>query len=345
MQDMLDNQNVIDQRDPFGALGAAAGEWKQLAADYEIHGDVDPKEYDQVIIAGMGGSALAGDLLKNWLSLKIPLEVVKGYDLPAYVGPKTLVIVSSFSGNTEETLSSLEDALKSGASIGVVTGGGKLQEAAEQHSLPYTLQPGGVQPRMAMFSGLMGMLTLLEAFAVIAGKVDEVKASADWLKSETEHWLAAVPTQYNLAKQLAQFAVGKTPVIYAASSMSSIAYKWKISFNENAKNVAFWNVLPEFNHNEFIGWTSHPVEKPFAVFDLRSDFEHPRVAKRFEVTDRLLSGMRPKAQVVELEGESVIREMIWGSVLADFTTIYVALLNGVEPTKVDLIEKFKHELG
>ena len=140
-------------------------------------------------------------------------------------------------------------------------------------------------------------------------------------------------------------AVGKTAVFYGGTLTSPVAYKWKISFNENAKNVAFWNELPEFNHNEFIGWTSHPVEKPFAVFDLVSNFEHPRILKRFEISDRLLSGFRPKSTVIKLVGESVIEQMLWGSILADFVSIYVAILNNVNPTPVQLIEKLKIELA
>jgi glucose/mannose-6-phosphate isomerase len=127
--------------------------------------------------------------------------------------------------------------------------------------------------------------------------------------------------------------------------MGPIAYKWKISFNENAKNIAFTNELPEFNHNEFIGWSSHPIEKPFAVLDLVSKFEDPRILRRFEISDRLLSGMRPKAITVNLKGDTPLRQMLWGSILGDFVGIYLALLNGVNPTPVDLIEKLKIELA
>jgi glucose/mannose-6-phosphate isomerase len=109
--------------------------------------------------------------------------------------------------------------------------------------------------------------------------------------------------------------------------------------------VAFWNEYPEFNHNEFIGWTSHPVDKPFAVFDLMSNFEHPRILTRFAISDRLLSGKRPKAIQVEMKGSSVIAQLLWGSILADFVSIYVAILNGVDPTPVPLIEKLKKELA
>jgi glucose/mannose-6-phosphate isomerase len=154
-----------------------------------------------------------------------------------------------------------------------------------------------------------------------------------------------VATLDNPAKQLAIDCVDKIPVIYAASPFAPVAYKWKISFNENAKNVAFWNEVPEFNHNDFIGWTAQPVEKPFAIIDLRSSFDNPRVATRFEISDRLLSGQRPQAHRVNLTGDSVLAQMICGSILADFTSIYLAILNNVNPAPVELVERLKKELG
>ena len=148
-----------------------------------------------------------------------------------------------------------------------------------------------------------------------------------------------------MAKQLALQLAGKTPIIYSGSLMAPAAYKWKISVNENAKNTAWAGTLPEFNHNEFIGWSSHPVEKPFAVIDLLSSFEHPRTQKRFEVGDRLLSGLRPKSITVNAMGESPIEHLLYLVLFGDFVTLYLGLLNGVDPSPVELVEKFKIELG
>jgi glucose/mannose-6-phosphate isomerase len=126
--------------------------------------------------------------------------------------------------------------------------------------------------------------------------------------------------------------------------MFPAAYKWKINFNENAKNVAWCNSIPEFCHNEFIGWSSHPVEKPYSIIDIRSSFDNERVTKRFEIVDRLLSGKRPAAQVVQAQGDTLLQQLMWSVVFGDFVTLYVALLNGVDPTPVDLVEKLKVEL-
>lgn len=345
---MLDDNNVLKQRDPSGALTVAAMQHQQARFSVHVENpEHDGREITNVVVAGMGGSALAALLAKTWLKseMTIPFEVVRGYELPQYVDYNTLVIASSYSGNTEETLGCLEQARQKNAQVATIASGGLLQDEAAKHQMAHVVLPGGIQPRMAQIYGLRALVALLGHFSIINfDRFAEIADVADWLKEEIEHWTPEVTTDKNLAKQLALLSVGKTPVIYAGSLMAPVAYKWKISWNENAKNVAFWDEYPEFNHNEFIGWSSHPVDKPFAVFDLKSRFEHPRILERFEISDRLLSGKRPKAIPVELKGDTVIAQMLWACVLADFTSIYVAILNGVDPVPVALIEKLKAEL-
>lgn len=345
---MLDDSNVLKQRDPKDALGIAAKEYEQADFMAEIkQSDHDDRQIDNIVVAGMGGSALAALMAKAWLApeLTVPFEVVRSYDLPGYVGPSTLVIASSYSGNTEETLSALHEARAKNAEVAIIASGGKLVEAAKADGMVHVQLPDGLQPRMGVMYNLRALLALLAHFGVTKrDHLGEVARLAGWLKEETQNWTADVTIDKNYAKQLALLAVGKTPIFYGGPIMAPLAYKWKISWNENAKNVAFWNEYPEFNHNEFIGWTSHPIEKPFAIFDLISSFEHPQVLKRFTVSDRLLSGRRPKANVVDLKGETAIAQMLWGSILSDFASIYVAILNGVDPTPVALIEKLKAEL-
>lgn len=346
---MLDDDNVLRQRDPSGALAIAAAQHEQARFSVEVESpDHDGRQITRVVVAGMGGSALAALLVKSWLKseLTVPFEVVRSYDLPEYVDYNTLVIASSYSGNTEETLSCLEIARAKFAQVAVLSAGGKLNEKAETNAIAHVNVPPGIQPRMAMIYQLRGLVALLAHFGTLNyDRFGEIADSADWLQGEIQNWVSSTTTDKNLAKQIALLSVGKTPVFYAGDLMAPIAYKWKISWNESAKNVAFWNELPEFNHNEFLGWTSHPIEKPFAVFDLVSNFEHERVLKRFEVSDRLLSGKRPKSHVINMAGQSVITQMLWGCILADFASIYTGILNGVDPTPVVLIEKLKKELG
>lgn len=346
---MLDDSNVLRQRDPEDALGVAAVQFEQARFSVQVvHPENDGRAITRVVVAGMGGSALAALLAKAWLNpeLTVPLEVVRTYDLPAYVDYDTLVIASSYSGNTEETLSGLKDARARNAQVAIIAAGGKLKEIAESDNIALVELPANLQPRMAVIYNLRALIAVLAHFGVVNyDRFAEIADQADWLGEQTRQWTSEITTDKNYAKQLALAAVGKTPVLYAGSLMAPVAYKWKISWNENAKNISFWNELPEFNHNEFIGWTSHPIEKPFAVFDLISNLEHPRILKRFEISDRLLSGKRPKSIVINMRGDTAIAQLLWGSILADFVSIYVAILNGVDPTPVHLVEKLKAELA
>lgn len=345
---MLDDTNVLKQRDSQGALVVAAEQYTQVSFNPVIgNGSYDHRPIRHIIVAGMGGSALAAELAKQWLGdvLGVSFDIVKSYRLPQYVGKDTLVIASSYSGNTEETVQCLRVALERRAQVAVIASGGALLDQAQRNDIAYAELPSGLQPRMAVIYNLRALLALLAHFEIIRSSyLNEVADCEAWLQKESDAWTKEMPVDKNYAKQLALLAVGKTPVFYAGTLMAPVAYKWKISWNENAKNVAFCGTLPEFNHNEFIGWSSHPIEKPFAVFDIVSNFEHPQIMKRFDVSDRLLSGLRPKANRIALRGSSVIEQMLWGSILADFVSIYVAILNGVDPTRVDLIEKLKIEL-
>ena len=346
---MLDDLSVVAQKDPHGALAIAVQEWQQLESDVAIIDDIhDGRPLERIVLAGMGGSALAGLVLKDWLSalLPVPFEIVRDYNLPGYVNDHTLVIANSYSGNTEETLSCLQQARDRFAQVGAIASGGKLVEVAEHQSIAHVMLPTGVQPRMAMFAHLRALVVLLVHFGVVpAGAIEEVSAAAGWLKEESRTWLPDSPTAQNEAKQLALLAVGKTPVVYSGMKTGSVAYKWKISWNETAKNMAFWNQYSEFNHNEFMGWTSHPIEKPFAVFDIVSNLEHPQILRRFDISDRLLSGKRPHAHRVTLKGDTLLQQLLWGCLLGEFVSIYGAILNGVDPVPVPLIEKLKQELA
>lgn len=343
---MLDDMNVISQRDRSDALGIAEGTPSQLKHTFGLQKQTPEVTIEQVVFTAMGGSALAAEFAKTWPALKVPFIVSKEYTVPEFVNSKTLVIAASYSGNTEESLSALEDARAKGAQVAVIAAGGKLLEKANEYGCLHVQIPEAAQPRMAVFYAFRALVELFIAYGLVEeGTAAELDRIADSLAEAIRPWTKSVGTAENEAKQLALQLVGKTPIVYAGPMMAPAAYKWKISVNENAKNTAWCNTLPEFNHNEFIGWSSHPVEKPFAVIDLVSSFEHERVLKRFEVSDRLLSGMRPKSISVTARGESVVEHLLFLVLFGDFVTIYLGLLNGVDPTPVDLVERFKKELG
>jgi len=342
---MIDDLKYIHQKDTKDALGIAEKQWQQLQHEFNI--DKRDGQITNIVLAGMGGSALAGKLSQSWPGYTLPFEICSDYNAPKYVNESTLFIGSSYSGNTEETLSALEQAEKAGAQIAIITSGGKLKEIAEAKNYPLAKIPEGYQPRTTAFFGLKAIVAILGSYDIVdALKLNkELGEAGEFIGQEVKKWTADIPASHNPAKQLARELMGLSPVIYSGPMLWPAAYKWKISINENAKNVAWCNQYPEFNHNEFIGWSSHPQEKLYAVVDIVSSFDHPQVIKRFEISERLLSGRRPKAHTVNVAGDNVLKQLLWSVAYGDFVSIYLAILNGLDPTPVDLIEKLKTALN
>jgi glucose/mannose-6-phosphate isomerase len=342
---MLDDLKMIHERDGDDALGIAEKQWQQLGEhfDVQVYEGFQP---ENIVYGAMGGSALAALVATTWPGFKVPFAIVRDYDIPQYVSEKTLFIAASYSGNTEESLSALEQAEARGAKIVVIAGGGKLQAKAEEHGYPLAVLPKAAQPRYAVLANLVALIAVTRDYDVLAaGAIDaDLQRAADFLKQAVRPWLPTVPTADNPAKQLAQELIGQSVVVYGGGKLFPAAYKWKISFNENAKQVAWCGQLPEFNHNEFIGWSKQPVDKPYHVVDLRSSLEHPRTQKRFEVSERLLSGMRPAPHIVQAEGGDILEHLLWTVAFGDFVSMYAALLNGLNPAPVELVEKFKKAL-
>jgi glucose/mannose-6-phosphate isomerase len=221
-----------------------------------------------------------------------------------------------------------------------------LQEIAQKNNYVHILLPKAQQPRYAVFYNFKALLQLLSETTLLKEQVSEndLKKTAAFLDSKVANLIPTVTVSQNPAKQLARECMGKSIVVYSGPFLAPAAYKWKISFNENAKNVAWYGTLPEFSHNEFIGWSSHPTVKPYVIIDLETSYDHPQVTKRFEVSSRLLSGKMPQPHVVQAAGETQLQHMLWIIVMGDFVSIYLGLLNGQNPTPVDLVEKMKQEL-
>lgn len=342
---MLDDLKVIQERDPSDTLGVAGAQMKQ--AEWEFTVDVRPgADIRNVVLAGMGGSALYAEFYKSWPGATMPFEIVRNYTIPPYVDEHTLFISSSFSGNTEEALEALDSAKKAGATIAAIAAGGKLQTIAEDEGLPLALLDSTIpQPRMSAVNAMKALLSLLVSAGVEdPARIDEYMEAAKATSEKAGEMAASTPTKNNKAKQIALELMGKSPVFYSGKSVFPVANKWKINCNENAKNVAWANYYPEYNHNEFIGWSSHPNDKPYAVVNLHSNFEHPRIERRFEVSDRLLSGKRPAPVDVHLEGDSLIEQLLYGIMLGDHVSIYLGILNGLNPEPVELVETLKKKL-
>lgn len=346
---MLDNQELISEKDPEGALQIIADApaqtiWEAVFANF-AETNFRPKN---IVLAGMGGSCLAGLIAKQWFekdySLSIPFEVSRNYTLPSYINESTLVIAFSVSGNTEETISSLRQAQNKHAYLVIVTAGGKMLDIAKKENVPYIQIAKVAQPRYGIIMHLRALAKIFETFAIISGAYDEISRNYQSMKFFAKTLSPEIPTENNFAKTLANKFLNKYPIVYASSQFAPLAYKWKISFNENAKNVAWWNEFSEFNHNEFIGWTTTNRNEKFAIFELQSPLDYPQIQKRFDLTNKLLSDNFPSVISRKMEGKSYILHALTELILADFTTIYLAILKGVDPTPVGLVEDLKKDL-
>lgn len=344
---MLDDLKYIHTHDKADALGIVSKQGAQLRWQCTLEPRLQTSHVYNVALAGMGGSALSALLLRTWPTIAEPFEIIRDYDLPPYINSDTLFIASSYSGNTEETLSALSQAEVRGAQIAVIASGGKLAEIAQEKHYPLALLPKVDQPRYAVLYNFVAVLQILVQAGLLAPEIvqSELEHAAVHVDAAVAAWRPDIPTAKNPAKQLALELIGKSIVVYSGPKMYPAAYKWKISFNENAKQVAWVNQLPEFSHNEFIGWSKQPIDKPYAVIDLRSSLEHVRIQKRFVVTERLLSGMRPAPHAITASGKTLLEQLLWISAFGDFVSIYVALLNGLDPAPVDLVEAFKKALN
>jgi glucose/mannose-6-phosphate isomerase len=343
---MLDDLKYIHTKDTMDALGIIEKQWQQLIHYYNVKVAHDSKILN-IVQSGMGGSSWPLTYITSWPGVKAPLEISRDYTIPSYVNKHTLFIASSYSGNTEETLEALDRAEKTDALIVVITAGGILKERADKAGYSLFLIPSGIQPRMSSFYFIAAYIELfkqLELLSTVVSRV-ELEHLSHWLSLQVKSWRADTPTRDNPAKQLALEIVGKTPIIYSGKHLAPVAQKMKICFNESAKNTAWWNTYPEVSHNEFIGWSSHPIEKPFSVIDIASSFDHPRVKKRFAITTKMLSGLRPHPETIVAMGDTPEKQLFWTSMFCDFVATYTGLLNGIDPTPVMLVEKFKKELG
>ncbi len=348
----LDDLTIYQRLDTAGMLEQIKGlpaqcqdAWKK-ALHFRL-----PPEYrsaDKVVLLGMGGSAIGGDLLRNLAHhLKRPLIfVVRDYDLPPFVDENTLVIASSYSGNTEETLSALSQALGTKCHKLALTTGGRLAEMAERSGVPVFTIEHNSPPRAALGYSLMPLIAFLQQLGFFKDMSAEVAEMLGVLEDLLTKWNETVPTAVNPAKQLARNLHGKIAVVYGAGIMSEVARRWKTQINENSKAWAFFEALPELNHNAVVGYEM-PKElaaKLFVVL-LRSSHIHHRTLLRYEVTSELLKQSGIPHQIVDAPGKGQLAQMMGMVYLGDWVSYYLALLYAVDPTPVKVIDYLKKRLS
>ena len=299
-----------------------------------------------ITVSGMGGSAIGGDLAAAILAgdLKIPMTVHRDYGLPAYVGRDSLVIASSYSGNTEETLSSFEETRKRGAKVLVLTTGGKIAELAKGANYPVVTFSYKAQPRAALGYSLGLVLGCLSKLGFVRDLSDDVEAAlADLAKLEERVHEGA---RTNDAKRMATELYGRIIVAYGAGVMGVMARRVKGQWNENAKNWSAFDVMSELDHNAVVGFPHPPIARDaLTVLLLRSDRDNPRHKLRFDVTAELLDRAGIPHKTLSFSGQNMLSEVLQLTMFTDYVSFYLALLNGADPSPVKSIDYLKDRLS
>jgi glucose/mannose-6-phosphate isomerase len=320
--------------------------WRVETAALESRAELARDGEAPLLVCGMGGSAVGGDLAVAALGDRLtrPLVTVRGYELPPWATPGSVVLCASYSGDTEETLACYEAAGALGASRVAVTTGGRLAQAARDDGVPVIGIPAGLQPRAAVAYMLVTTLEVA-AFAGVAPRVrTEVDAASATLSELAAEW-GPDGDDGCLPKRIAEQAHGAGVCIYGAGTTAAPAYRWKTQINENAKIPAFAAELPEADHNEIVGWDgAGDVGRFFAVFLADSD-QHPRTRQRIELTARLIEPHATGTAIVDSRGNGPVERLLSLVFLGDLFSIYLAVLREIDPTPVSAIDRLKQELS
>jgi glucose/mannose-6-phosphate isomerase len=298
-----------------------------------------------LVVCGMGGSAIGGDLAMAALGDRAtrPITVVRGYALESWIPPDTLVLCASYSGETEETLACFEAAGAAGAQRVVLTTGGTLAGLARDEGVPVIGVPAGMQPRAAVVYMTVGALECAALCGAAPALHAEVDTATALLEQLIEEWGPGA-AEDSLAKQVARELDGTIPVVHGAASTVAVGQRWSTQINENAKSAAFWTELPEANHNQICGWERGRAMAPFAGVFLGDPDQHPRVKRRMELMAAEVERTGAPAVQLEARGESRLERVLSLVLLGDLVSVYMAVLAGVDPTPVEAIERFKQQL-
>ena len=308
---------------------------------------VDYPKPSNVIVAGMGGSGIGSDLLKDWAKEQaaVPIEVNRDYELPAYAGKKTLVLITSYSGDTEETLSAFLDALRRKCMVFCVSSGGALLQNAQRLGVPFVKVPGGMPPRAALPYMFVPLLVYAEKAGLVIGASQELSEATQLLEKVSRENAPEKPTVENYAKALALNIGVTSPVVYGFGFYRGVAMRFKQQFNENSKVPAKWDVFSELNHNEIVGWErADELAKSFSAIFLRDREEPMAIQSRIEITKELMEQEGVAQLEIQAQGKSRLARMLSTVLVGDFTSVYLSVLRGVDPTPVKTINYLKDTL-
>lgn len=354
LEKLLDSREKIGKIDKDHALHSIEALADQISQAWREAKQVKTnfKAFNKVVVAGMGGSALGPDVIKHLLKdkIKMPLEVVNSYDLPAYTDEKTLVLLSSYSGNTEEVISCSKEAVAKKAQIMAISAGGKLAQLAEKNHWPIYLinpvhNPAG-QPRLAVGYSIAGIIALLDNAGVIKVKEEELEEAIETIIKISEKCKVEVEASKNPAKSLAFASYDKRPILVASEFLSGAVHVAANQFNENSKTFADYKVLPEINHHLLEGLQfpkSNSYTHLFMLF--QSELYHPRNAKRLKLTKEVIEQNNLETIQIDLESENKITQVFELITLMSFTSFYLCMLYETDPCPIPYVDWFKDQMA
>jgi len=305
------------------------------------------EEIRHVVVLGMGGSGIAGDVVREIAGpfMAVPVVVHKGYGIPNFIDGSTLVFAVSFSGNTEETVQAASDAAAAGGRMCVISAGGELAALAREWGAPHVPVDSGIpMPRAGIGAVAVPPLVLLERIGLFPGASAWVDAAVDQLRRRRDRLVVAGSEAERLARRLDR----QIPLVYGGGGIGGLAaMRWKNQINENAKTAAFWNVLPELCHNELAGWGQHGdvTRQVLRLVNLRHDYEHPQVMRRFEVVSELTEEVVAEIEQVRAEGEGALAQVLDLVLFGDFVSLHLAFIGDVDPGPIPALDYVKERVA
>ena len=307
------------------------------------------QSFKNIVVLGMGGSAISGDLLSDYLvdELSIPIVVIRGYDIPKFVDENSLVFAVSYSGNTEETLFALKRCLEAKARVIALTSGGKFAVLARENKFPVIKVPAGIQPRAAISYLFFPILKVLERIGIAKERHEETEETLDILQELSKEYDAKSPLKNNFAKKVAMSLYQHLPLIYGSEGLlEAVAMRWKTQINENSKWPCFWNVFSELDHNEIVGYEiENSINRQVKIVYLQDKEGLLRVEQRRGITRKIIEDKIAEFIVCPTRGKGKMARMFSLIFLGDLVSYYLAILNQVDPSPVACIEDLKKELA
>ncbi len=337
--------------DTLGMIPATAGFPEQVEAAIQVglqaEGLPSGESVANILVLGMGGSGIAGDVLAAVADqfLSVPVVVAKGYDAPSFVDGTTLVIALSFSGDTEETIQAVEEAQTNGGQILAVTNGGRLAELANEWDAPVLAIPDGIpMPRAGLGALAVPPLIALERMGLFSGAHEWVANAVTQLRRRRDQLVADANPAADLARQIGR----SLPIFYGAGALGAVAAaRWKAQCNENAKVAAFANTIPELCHNEICGWgqAGDLTRQVFQLVLLRHDEEHPQESRRFDLVAEAMDEVMGAVHTVRASGEGALAQLLDLVLFGDFVSLHLAAQEGLDPGPVPILDELKAALA